>query len=322
MGAASTAGGHGDPGSGSDEGRAATRRNRQAWIAWLFLAPTIILLLVFMVYPTIYTIALSFDRGRRGEFTEFVGLRNYVDLLTRDPAFLDLSSFPPSGAIINNFLWIALYTTIVIAIGLVIATLAARVRYETVIKAVVFLPMAIAATALAIIWKFVYSPDPDIGVLNAFLGAVGQDPVSWLGETSLVNFSLIAVGIWGSVGFATVILSAAIKSIPSELMEAARTDGANERQIFFRIIVPLVSLPLSVLFVALTVNVIKLFDLIYVMTNGGPGTSSRVIAFTMFQESFPAGLFGKGSAVAVIMLLLLVPIMIFNVRRFRFDASR
>lgn len=289
---------------------------------WLFLAPTIILLVVFMVYPTIYTILLSFDRGRRGEFTQNVGLRNYEELLTRDPAFLDLSQLPPSGAVFNNVLWVLLYVTFVIAIGLVVAVLAARVRYESLIKAIVFLPMAISATALAIIFKFVYAPDPDIGILNALLAVIGIAPVSWLGDQSIVNLSLIAVGIWGSVGFATVILSAAIKGIPSELMEAARTDGATELQIFRRIIVPLVSLPLSVLAVTLIVNVIKLFDLIYVMTRGGPGTSSRVIAFTMFQESFPSGLYGKGSAVAVIMLLLLIPIMLFNIRRFRSEVAQ
>jgi alpha-glucoside transport system permease protein len=141
--------------------------------------------------------------------------------------------------------------------------------------------------------------------------------LSWLGNTSLVNGALIAAGIWGSVGFATVILSAALKSISSEILEAARVDGANERQVFFRIILPMVSLPMSVLAVTLIVNVVKLFDLIYVLTGGGPGTSSRVIAFTMYQDSIPGGQFGRGAAIAVIMLLLLVPVMVYNVRRFR-----
>ncbi|MEO5918399.1 MAG: sugar ABC transporter permease, partial [Candidatus Limnocylindrales bacterium] len=141
-----------------------------------------------------------------------------------------------------------------------------------------------------------------------------------LGNPGFVNASLIAVGIWGSVGFATVILSAAIKSISSEIMEAARVDGANEIQIFRGIILPMVSLPISVLAVTLTVNVVKLFDLIYVMTSGGPGSSSRVIAFTMYQESFPGGLFGKGAAVAVVMLIVMVPVMLYNIRRFRTEA--
>ena len=158
-----------------------------------------------------------------------------------------------------------------LGLGLLIATLASRVRYESIIKAAVFLPQAIAATALAVIWKFVYAPDANIGLLNAGLGIVHVGPISFLGDPNIVNWALIAVGTWASVGFATVILSAALKGIPTEIIEAARTDGANERQIFFRIILPMVSLPLSVLAVTLIVNVVKLFDLIYVMTNGGPG---------------------------------------------------
>src|SRR3990172_4779319 len=257
------------PAKSSTEGR--------SWLsALLFLLPTGLLLGVFLVYPTIYTILLSFDRGRRGEFNKFLGLDNYVTLFTKDPNFIDFSHFPPSGALFNNILWLVFYTSIVIIFGLVIAVMASRVRYESIIKSVVFLPMAIAATAL--------------------------------------------VGIWGSVGFATVILSAAIKSISAEIMEAARVDGANEIQIFRRIILPMVSLPISVLAVTLTVNVVKLFDLVYVMTLGGPGTSSRVIAFTMYQEAFPGGLFGKGAAVAVVMLIIMIPVMLFNIRRFRTES--
>lgn len=285
-------------------------------LALLFVGLPGVLLLVFLLYPTIYTIALSFNRGRRGEFTQWVGFDNYISL-TKDPSFLNLGTFPPSGAIWNNVLWAVFYTGLVIFLGLIVAVLASRVRYESLIKAVVFLPMAIAATALAIIWNFVYAPDPNIGLLNAILDPFTERGISWLGNPSLVNAALIAAGIWGSVGFATVILSAALKSIPSEILEAARVDGANERHIFFRIIVPMVSLPMSVLAVTLLVNVIKLFDLIYVMTTGGPGTSSRVIAFTMYQESIPGGQYGKGAAISVVMLLLLVPIMIYNVRRFR-----
>ena len=286
----------------------------------VFLGPAVLLLLVFLVYPTLYTIALAFDRGRRGEFTEFVGLRNFEQLLTQDPNFINFSTFPPSGALWNNVLWIVFYTSIVIFLGLIIAVMATRVRYEAIIKTVVFLPMAIAATALAVIWIFVYAPSSKIGLLNAILGQFGVAPVSWLGDPGLVNASLIAVGVWGSVGFATVILSAAIKSISSEIIEAARVDGASEIHIFRRIIVPMVSLPISVLAITLIVNVIKLFDLIFVMTRGGPGTASRVIGFTMYQESFPGGQFGKGAAVAVIMLIILIPIMIFNVRRFRTES--
>jgi alpha-glucoside transport system permease protein len=305
-------------------GRTAARRARgpesPRWGATLlFLAPAGVLLLVFLVYPAIYTVLLSFNRGRNGLFEQWVGLDNYTRLFS-DPDFINLSTFPPSGALWNNVLWIVFYVSIVIFLGLIIAVVAARVRYESVVKAIVFIPMAIAATALAVIWKFVYSPDANIGLLNAILGGVGIAPVSWLGDPGIVNFALIAVGIWGSVGFATVILSAAVKSIPAEVIESARVEGANERQIFFRMILPMVSLPMSVLAVTLVVNVIKLFDLIYVMTRGGPGKSSQVIAFTMFQQAFEAGQYGYGSAVAVVMLVLLIPIMVFNVRRFRTKA--
>ncbi len=274
----------------------------------VFLAPAVLLLLVFLVYPVIYTLRLSLDRGLGGEITRFVGLDNYGDLFA-DPTFIQ--------AIVNNVLWLVFYTAFVIFFGLVIAVIAMRVRYEALIKGIVFLPMAIAATALGVIWGFVYQLDPNIGLLNAVLGIVHIGPISWLGDPAFVNAALIAVGVWGSTGFATVILSAALKSIPSEVLEAARTDGANELQIFFRIIIPMVSLPISVLAVTLIVNVIKLFDIPYVMTHGGPGTSSRVIAFQMYIQGFQSGQFGQAAAVAVVMLLILIPVMIFNIRRFR-----
>src|ERR1700694_3229783 len=234
----------------STQNRTAVRRARSPEgpnyvAAVLFLLPAAILLVVFLLYPSLYTILLSFNRGRGGVFSEWVGLDNYIRLFT-DPDFINLSTFPPSGALWNNVLWIVFYTSIVIFLGLIIAVVAARVRYESVIKGIVFIPMAISATALAVIWKFVYSPDANIGLINAILGAFGVSPVSWLGDEHIVNFALIAVGIWGSVGFATVILSAAVKSIPAEVIESARVEGANERQIFFRMILPMVSLPISV----------------------------------------------------------------------------
>ncbi len=287
----------------------------------LFLAPAMILLGIFLIFPTVYTIALSFFRGRaNSQFSEFVGFTNYINLLTNDPNFINFKTFPPSGAIWNNVLWLIFYTGIVLALGLIIAVMATRVRYEKHIKAIVFIPQAIAATALGVIWTFVYSTNHDQGFLNALLGVFGIGPISFLGDTATVNAALIFVGVWAGVGFATVILSAAIKSISTEILEAARSDGANEFQVFLRIILPMVSLPMSVLAVTLIVGVVKLFDLIYVMTQGGPGAASRVIAFTMYQEAFPGNQFGKGAAVAVIMLIILIPIMIFNIRRFRTES--
>jgi alpha-glucoside transport system permease protein len=290
-----------------------------SWAALLFLSPAAVLLSVFILFPTVYTLLLSFNRGRGGEFSNWVGLDNWVRLFTQDPNFLRLG-FPPSGALWNNVLWMVVFVPLTVLFGLIIAVMATRVKYEAWIKGIVFLPQAIAATSLAIIWRFVYSPDPNTGLMNGILGVANIGPVSLLGSPSTVNWALIAVGIWGSVGFATVILSAAIKGISSEVLEAARVDGATETQIFWRIIVPMVSLPISVVAVTLVVGVIKLFDLIFVMTAGGPGASSRVIAFSMYQEAFPSGQFGYGAAIAIVMLLLLVPIMIFNIRRFRADA--
>lgn len=290
-----------------------------SWAALFFLGPAGLLLIVFLAYPTLYTLALSFNRGRNGQFSNWVGLDNWIRLFTQDPNFLKLG-FPPSGALWNNVLWIVFYVSLVVLLGLVVAVMATRVKYEAFIKGIVFLPQAIAATSLAVIWAFVYAPDQKTGLLNALIGTVGFDPVALLGNPDAVNWALIVVGIWGSVGFATVILSAAIKGISSEVLEAARVDGANETQIFWRIIVPMVSLPISVVAVTLVVNVIKLFDLIYVMTRGGPGTASRVIAFSMYQEAFPQGQFGYGAAIAIVMVILLIPVMIYNVRRFRAEA--
>ena len=212
-----------------------------SWAALLFLGPAGLLLGAFLVFPTIYTFLLSFNRGRGGEFTNWVGGDNWIRLFTQDPNFLRLG-FPPSGALWNNVLWIVFYVSLTVLFGLVIAVMATRVRYEAWVKGIVFLPQAIAATSLAIIWRFVYSPDPETGLMNAVLGVANVGPVSLLGNPDTVNWALIAVGIWSSVGFATVILSAAIKGISSEVLEAARVDGATEPQIFWRIILPL-SLP-------------------------------------------------------------------------------
>ena len=288
------------------------------WVALAFMAPAALLLGIFVVFPAVYTLALSFNRGRGGQFSEWVGLTNFVNLFTNDPNFLRLG-FPPSGALWNNVLWLVFYVSLSVALGLLIAVMATRVRYEAIVKAIVFLPMAIAATAIGVIWSFVYFPNGNTGLLNAVLGVFNVGPTAFLGSPDTVNWAIIAVGVWGSVGFCTVILSAALKGISTEVLEAARVDGASERAIFFRIIVPMISLPISVVAVTLVVNVIKLFDLPYVMTRGGPGASSRTIAFSMYQEAFPQGRYGYGAAIAIVMLVLLIPVLVYNVSRFRSD---
>jgi alpha-glucoside transport system permease protein len=291
------------------------------WQGFFFISPALLLLLLLMVGPVFWTIRLSLDTGRGLEFRKFVGLDNFEQLFTNDRRFLDLEKFPPEGALINNVLWIVLYTSACLVLGLLIAVLAARVRYESVIKAVIFVPMAIAATAVAIIWKFVYFQDSDIGVLNAIITNFGADPIPFLGRETTVNYAIIFAYVWASAGFAMVVLSAALKGISQEIIEAARTDGATEWAIFRRIQLPLLSLPIGVVTVWLVINVIKVFDIIYIMTpGGGPEGKSRVIAVMMYDETFQGGKGGYGAAIAVVMLLLIIPIMAFNIKRFRSEA--
>jgi alpha-glucoside transport system permease protein len=284
----------------------------------LFIAPAVVFLGMLVIYPLVYTIVLSLaDTNAKLEIVDWVGFENYTTLFTEDKEFLDLDSFPPTGAFVNNLKWVVLYTSLTLALGLLIAVLAARVRYEALLKAIVFIPMAISATAVAIIWKFVYDPDPDIGSLNALITLFGGEAQAWYGRADLVNYALIWAYIWASTGFAMIVLSAALKGISEEVIEAARTDGASEWDIFRRIQLPLLSLPISVVTVWLLINVIKVFDIIYVLTGGGPGGASEVIAFSMYDETFTNGEAGYGATVAVVMLLLIIPIMVFNVRRFR-----
>jgi alpha-glucoside transport system permease protein len=291
---------------------------REGWQGLLFILPAALLLGVLVAYPLVWTIVYSFgDTNSKLDITRWVGIDNYERLFSTDRVFLDRGDFPPTGALVNNLKWAFLYTFTSLALGLLIAVLAARVRYESIVKAIIFVPMAIAATAVAIIWKFVYEPDPDIGVANALITGLGSDPIVFLGRADTVNYAIIFAYVWASTGFAMVVLSAALKGIPEEIIEAARTDGANEWGIFRRIQFPLLSLPLSVVTVWLTINVIKLFDVIYVLTRGGPGNSSEVIATQMYDELFQNGEGGYAAAIAVVMLLLILPLMAYNISRFR-----
>jgi alpha-glucoside transport system permease protein len=297
----------------------------------LFVSPALVVLAIFLIYPAYYTIRLAFYQSDfHFGFFHYLGVDNFKQLLTNDPDFLDLSKFHgfnivkelvyknDGGALLNNLHWVIFYITFALAIGLGLAVLAVRVRYERAVKTAIFVPMAISATAVGVIWLLVYNTDSNIGVMNALWhGALHQHPVSWLGNPAIVNYALIFAYIWASVGFVMVVLSAAIKGIPAEIMEAARVDGAGEWNIFRRIMFPMLSLPISVVTIWLFINVIKVFDIIYVMTGGGPGSTSRVIAFTMYEETFANGRPGYGAAVAVVMLVLIAPVMVLNVRRFR-----
>ena len=293
-------------------------------IAWLFVTPTIVLLLAINIFPLIWTVYLSFTNfrvNRPNAPVKFVGLDNYINLFTQDSSFFNPNTFPPTGAVINNIIWLFLFVPLAVGLGLVIAVLADKVRYESLVKSVVFLPYGISATAAGIMWLFVYSPNANIGLLNAILGTVIPNwrPLAFTGDVSLTTLAIIIAAVWIQTGFATVILSAALKGISADILEAARVDGANAWDTFSRIQVPMVSSTLSVVVVTMIIFVIKIFDLILVMgsSTGGPLGSARVIAFTQYVETFTNGRGGYGSAVAVVMMLLVLPIMILNIRRFR-----
>jgi alpha-glucoside transport system permease protein len=293
---------------------------RGSWGALPFVGPALLILTFFMVVPVVWTIAMSFNTGAGLRFRRWVGFDNFERLLTRDSRFLDRDDFPWSGAFVNNIRWLVLYTVLCLILGLITAVLATRVRYEALFKAIIFVPLAISAVAVGVMWRFVYSPSPNLGVLNALLNAVGTDPIAWLGREDTVNYAIILAYVWASTGFVMVVLSAALKGISQEVIEAARTDGATEWQIFRRIQFPLLSLPIAVLTVWLIINVIKVFDIVYIMTRGGPGGASRVIAYSYYVETFENGKGGYGAAVAVVMLVLIIPVMLLNIRRFRSEA--
>jgi alpha-glucoside transport system permease protein len=289
----------------------------------LFALPAMVVLALFVVYPAYYTIRLAFYKSDfLFGFSGWVGLDNFKDLLTNSPDFLDLSHFPPEGALINNVKWIVLYISLCLILGLALAVLTIRVRYERVVKSVIFVPMAISATAVGVIWLLVYSPDPNIGTLNAVVNSFGGNPVAWLGKPSTVNYAIIFAYVWASTGFAMVVLSAALKGIPTEVLEAARVDGAGEWNIFRRIMLPMLSLPISVVSVWLFINVIKVFDIIYVMTGGGPANGTQSIAFYTYQRAFSDEYFGYGSALAYLIVLFILGLAVVYIRLLRSDWNQ
>ena len=270
---------------------------------WLWLAPALAFLGVFLVYPTIATIIRSF-MNRRGN--SFIGLENYQWFFSQSDTLIALR---------NNALWVVLLPALVVGLGLLVAILVDRVRYEGVAKSIVFLPLAISFVAAAVIWRFMYELDPKIGTLNAVVTAVGGDPVAWLITQPWNNFFLIIVGVWLLTGFAMVILSAGLKGISTELLEAARVDGANELQVFRGIVLPLLMPTIAVVATTIVIYALKTFDVVYTMTNGNFDTN--VIANVMFQELFNNGQQGRAAAIAVILFAAIIPVMIINIRRFR-----
>lgn len=287
--------------------RLAPGRWRSRIRPWLWILPALAFLLVFLVYPAINTMNLSFkDRFTRS----YVGLDNYEYFFT-NPGTL--------GSLRNNAIWLVFLTALAVGFGLLIAVLVDRVRYEATAKSVFFVPLAVSFVAAGVIWRFMYDYRPpgsvQTGTLNAVVTAAGREPVPWLIESPINNFALIVVAAWMWTGFCMVILSAGLKRIDTELMEAARVDGATEWQVFRGVILPLLRPTIAVVSTTMIIVALKAFDIVYVMTNGAHDTN--VIANQMYQEMFNFGQFGRASAVAVVLLLAIVPVMVFNVRRFR-----
>jgi len=304
---------------------------RRWWIPWLWLAPTLALLAVFLIYPSIDTIRRSLLDERS---INFVGLDNYRFIVDNpQPLVSDTHS-----ALLNNVLWMTLFTGVTVALGLVIAVLAARVRYEAPAKAAIFIPMAISFVALSVIWRFMYQFNSDIGTVNAVTTGIGLEPTAWLQDTGspqtiftgagpdelpkpfqINNFALIMVGVWNWTGFTMIVLSAGLKGISTEVLEAARVDGASEWKIFRRIIVPILSPTIVVVATTLVIQTLKTFDLVWVMTGGRFKTD--VVATLFFKEAFVVRDFGVGAALAVVLMLFVVPIMLITIRRFQFQEE-
>jgi alpha-glucoside transport system permease protein len=284
---------------------------------YLFVLPAVAVVAVYLIYPTIGTVVTSFTDVPDGEGM----LYNYSQALTNDEVLLNLR---------NNAIWLLVTPTVAVVIGLIFAGLVDRIRFESLAKSFVFLPLAISFVGASVIWKFVYAwkPEgqPQIGLLNAiwlwfggFLvdwGILAEvEPVAWLQEIPWNTLFLIVIMVWLQVGFAMVVLSAAIKGVPSELNEAARIDGASERQIFFKVTVPSIRGALLVVYTTIAIAVLKVFDIIFVTTGGNFDTS--VVAVRMYQEMFRFRNFGQATTMAVILLIAVIPIMVINIRNLR-----
>jgi len=298
-------------------------------VPWLYLLPALLVMSFFIVYPMITTIGLSFsnkDGTAPAETTCTAGqpcwgrFENFRHALTDEIDFASIwsiwSSFW-SSSFGNNIKWMIFMTAGTVSIGLAFAVLADRVKYEALAKAIIFMPMAISFVGAGIIWKFVYdygTSQVQIGLLNSVITSLGLPPVSWMTTPGINTAALIVVGVWMWTGFCMTILSASLKSVPDEILEAARVDGATEWTTFWKIMVPIIMPTILVVITTMVINVLKLFDLVYVMTGGNYGTD--VIANRMYTEMYKNFNVGRGTAVAVILVVVIIPFVYFNIKRF------
>ena len=295
------------PAKGPNIGRNINRAN--AIRPWLFLFPALFALTLYLAYPVFETLRLSVtDRDAGGAF---IGLDNYTQMFGETKFW---------EALRNNFLWLLIVPAAATAFGLLAAQLTDRIAWGNLAKSLVFMPMAISFVGAAVIWKLVYDARPigqeQIGILNAiYIGLGGDEPQQWLTTPFWNNFFLMAVLVWIQTGFAMVILSAALRGIPEETIEAAIIDGANPFQIFFKIKVPQIMGTIVVVWTTITLVVLKIFDIVFAMTNGQWET--QVLANYMYDKLFRANDWGIGSASAMIIMLLVTPILVWNVRNAR-----
>jgi alpha-glucoside transport system permease protein len=291
------------------------RGRRSGWVQGIaFVAPAVLLLLGGLLYPAARTALQSVLDARSAGF---VGLDNYVRIFTQPDLLIVLR---------NTLLWVVLTPILATAIGLVYAVLVDRTRFEAVAKALVFLPMAISFVGASIIWKFVYEYRPNqqniqqIGLVNQFLVWLGFEPVNLILQQPWNNLLLIVVMIWIQAGFAMTILSASIKAIPSDIIEAARLDGVGGLRLFWYITLPSIRPAVVVVVTAISIAVLKVFDIVRTMTGGQFGTS--VVANEFYSQSFRLSDLGMGSALAMVLFVLVVPIVIYNVRQMRKAEAR
>jgi alpha-glucoside transport system permease protein len=286
-------------------------RFREGVRPYVFVGPALVILAVFLVYPVINTIIISFGGPQRG--SGFVGLDNY-DFVFSDESML--------RSIRNTAGWIVIVPIVAVCIGLAFATLADRLRRgEAVAKSLIFMPMAISFVGATVTWTLIYSFRPEgfgtnIGLLNAVKDGLGMSPTAWLQVKPWNNLLLMVIMIWIQTGFAMVVLSAAIKAIPDEIIEAARIDGASEWQVFRRIIVPTIAPTIAVVVTYMVINAMKVFDIVFVIGNA-ENNETEVIAERMIDWFFISNHDGRGAAIAVVLFVAVIPVMIFNVRRFR-----
>ena len=270
-------------------------------LPWVFVIPALILLAVFLIYPTISTFILSFTATPSGD-----PLANYRELLK--PEFLAIFR--------NNIVWLVLGTAGSVGLGLLIAGIFDRVHREALAKTFIFLPLAISLIGASVIWRFVYQwrpvDAPQIGLLNAVIVGLGGQPIAFIQTPPINTVALILIFVWLQTGFAMVVLSAAIKGVSIEILEAARLDGASERQIFFGIIVPIIRGSIITVATTIAISVLKIFDIVYVMTGGRFDTD--VVANRMFLEMFQFFNDGRAAALAVVLFLAVTPIIVINVR--------